>query len=457
MTRLGEHAVVIGAGVGGLVAARVLGDFYDRVTILERDALPSEPIPRRCVPQGSHAHALLARGAQAFDTLLPGFTDQLVDRGAPAGDVSREFRWVLGGHRFAQGTSGVRGVAASRPLIEWLMRERVCALPNVTIAERCSAVDFTGDRARRRVSGVTVRGRGAGIGGEQIAADLVVDSSGRSSRTQPWLEPFGCPPPTDDRLTIELTYATRHFRREPSDLDGGLGIAVGPTPDHTRGGVVIAQENGTWIATVQGYADDEPPVEPDEFTAFAATLPAPEFGRLVAEAEPLDDPVRYRIPTTIRRHYAEVPLPDGYLPFADTICCFDPIYGQGMSVAGAEALVLQQVLRGGVDDLAPRFLRDIRALVDDVWTMSTGSDLSMPCVEGPRSARTRIANAYTVKVHRAAATDPAVAARFLRVVNLLDRPSALLRPAAASRVLRGNLRREPAADDAARPVGVGAE
>lgn len=455
MTVLGNHAVVIGAGVGGLVAARVLSEFYTRVTILDRDTIPTDPVPRKCVPQGRHAHALLAQGALAFDTLFPGFTAELIGRGAPSADVGTTVRWVLGGHRFTPSHSGIRAIGASRPLIEWQLRDRVRAIGNVSVAESCTAVDFTGDQAGRRVTGVTVR---QGSRRVPVAADLVLDASGRSSQTQPWLESFGCGRPPEERMTIGLAYVTRHFRREPAHLGGANGLGVGPTPGLPRGGLILAQENDTWVATVVGYAHDEPPVQPDDFAAFAAALPAPEFGRLVAEAEPLDDPVRYRVPTTIRRHYETIPLPESYLPFADAICCFNPIYGQGMTVAGTQALALRRSLSEGVEALAPRFLHRIRRVIDDAWTMASDSDLNLPCVEGRRSSRTRISNAYTARVHRAAATDPAVGAQFLRVINLLDRPTALLRPAIAARVLRGNLRPAPAAGAATpTPVRRGAE
>ncbi|MGW0176900.1 FAD-dependent oxidoreductase [Rhodococcus sp. NPDC003322] len=437
MTIQGDHAVVIGAGVGGLVAARVLSEFYHRVTVVERDALPTDPVPRKCVPQGRHAHVLLARGADAFDDLFPGFTSDLISRGAPTGDAGETFRVVLDGQRHLSSHAGVRAVGASRPLIEWQLRDRVRALPNVSVAESCAAVDLTGDQSGRRVTGVTVRQASRYVA---VDADLVLDASGRSSQTQPWLESFGCPRPPEDRLSIGLAYATRHFRRDPAQLAGALGVAVGATPDLPRGGVILAQEEGAWVTTVTGYAHDEPPLDPDGFAAFAATLPAPEFGRFVAEAEPLDEPVRYRIPTTVRRHYEALPLPERYLPFADTICCFNPVYGQGMSVAGAQALALRRCLGQGVEALAPRFLHRIRRLLDDAWTTSSDSDLNIPCVEGRRSTRTRISNAYTARVHRAAATDPNVGAQFLRVINLLERPTALLRPVTAARVLRGNLR-----------------
>ncbi|WP_249353199.1 FAD-dependent monooxygenase [Rhodococcus sp. Q] len=442
MAIVGEHAVVIGAGIGGLLAARVLGEHFTRVTVLERDTLPADPVARKCVPQGRHAHALLARGAAAFDRLFPGFTEQLIERGAPTGDVGTGARWMLGGHRFAPCATGIRAIGASRPLIEWQLRERVRALPNVVIAEHRTAIGFTGDRGR--VTGVITRYAGSDLG-EMVDADLVVDASGRSSQTQPWLEEFGGARPLEERMTIRLAYATRHFRREPAD-DGRTALVVGATQELPRGGLVLAQEGDAWVVTLAGYGRDEPPIEPDGFAAFAATLPDPEFGRFVADTEPLDEPTRYRIPTTIRRHYHRVALPAGYLPFGDAICCFNPIYGQGMSVAATEALALLGCLSAGTADLAPRFLHDIRSTVANAWSAAADSDLRMPCVEGTRSPRTRLVNAYTARVYRAASADPVVATRFLRVSNLVDPPTALLRPSTVCRVIRGNRRRTAVPD-----------
>ncbi|SDD65051.1 NAD(P)/FAD-dependent oxidoreductase [Rhodococcus tukisamuensis] len=438
MTVRNEHAVVIGAGVGGLLAARVLSDLYARVTVVERDQPVTEPTARRCVPQGRHAHALLARGGAVMEELFPGFIAELVQCGAVTGDMLANFRWTLSGHRLAAGRSGIRSVCGSRPLVEWQLRNRVRALPGVTITDRCAALGVITDQRRRTVTGLMVSRTAGRTVDDVVDCDLLVDASGRSSQTQAWLESLGYPRPDQDSLTIELAYATRHYRRRRTDLGGDLGIGVGATPEAPRGGAIIAQEDDGWIVTLAGYGADEPPLDPAGFAEFAASLSAPDFGALIASAEPLDDPVRYRIPTAVRRHFDAARLPAHYVPFGDTICCFDPVYGQGMSVAATESLMLRESLETSRTRPVRSFLRAAAPLLDDAWQMSCDTDLRIPTVAGTRTRRTRMANAYAARVHRAAAADPEVGAAFLRVVNLLERPTSLLRPQILARVLREN-------------------
>ncbi|SDD41349.1 FAD-dependent oxidoreductase [Rhodococcus tukisamuensis] len=441
-TTTNSHAIVIGAGMGGLLAARAASEFFDRVTVVERDTLPNTPTVRRCVPQARHAHALTTRGRTAMEELFPGFTDDLLGFGAPHGDMQADFRWVLDGHRLARGVSGVRLLLVSRPLIEWHLRNLVHALPNVEIIDRCAAIGVTTDQCRV-VTGLAVSRKANRIADDVIDADLIVDASGRSSKSQGWLEPLGFPRPREESLRIHLAYATRHYRREPSHLDSDLGIGVGPTPELPRSGMMLAQENDRWVITLAGYGDDEPPLDSEGFVEFAATLPAPELGDWLSRAEPLDEGVRYRVPTTVRRHFDSTQLPDGYIPFGDTICCFNPIYGQGMSVAALEAIILRQCLHGDRRRVTGRFLRRARPILDEAWDMACNSDLRLPSIEGERTVKTRVTNAYVARVHRAAATDPKVGAAFGRVINLLAHPASLMSPPTLARVLWANRRDAP--------------
>ncbi|PBC35510.1 monooxygenase [Rhodococcus sp. ACS1] len=437
-TTTASHAVVIGAGIGGLLAARVLSEHFDRVTVVERDGLPDTPIARRCVPQARHAHALTARGRAAMEELFPGFTNEVLGLGAPTGDGQSDFRWVFDGHRWAKGVSGVHLLLASRPLIEWHLRNLACALPNVEILGHCAAIGIITDPRRHVVTGLALSGKAHRFADDALDADLIVDASGRSSQSQGWLEPLGYPRPEEERLSIHLAYATRRYRREPTQIDGDLGIGVGSIPAVPRGGLALAQENDTWIITLAGYGDDEPPLDAAGFAAFAASCPAPDLGELISTAEPIDDGVRYRVPTTVRRHFNPAHLPTGYIPFGDTICSFNPVYGQGMSVAALEALTLRQILQAGGGRVTDRFLRTARPILDQAWEMTCNSDLRMPFIEGNRTRRARATNAYVARVHRAAATDPRVGTAFLRVISLLDRPTSLMNPAILTRVLWAN-------------------
>ncbi len=450
-------AVVIGASVAGLLAARVLAEHVGRVVVLERDTLPERVVPRGGVPQSAHTHALLARGVRGLEELLPGLTAGLVAQGAMSGDVQEGFRWISEGRPMARGTSGLRGLAVSRPLLEREVRRCVLAHPRISVHERVVVRALLDDGAGR-VTGVAGvhRDDPAGHGERRWDADLVVDASGRQSSAPEWLAALGFAPPEEERVEVDVAYATRHYRREPGHLDGDLGLAMAATPDDPRGGVLLAQEGDRWICGLSGYVGVRPPLDPDEYVEYAASLPSPLLHEVIRSAVPLDLPRRFRFPASVRRRYERLPRsPRGLLVIGDAISSFDPVYGQGMTVACLEALVLRDVLRQGVDRpaLAQEFWRACAPVVDGPWQIAVGGDRRLPGVPGPVDRRTRLLNGYVARVQRAAAVDPAVGTAFLRVVQLEAPPSSLLSPSVLARVVR-SARRRPGEQGPRVPTGV---
>ena len=442
--RDGTIAVVVGASMAGLAAARVLAEHVDRVVLLDRDTLPDDAVPRGGAPQSAHAHALLARGVRVLDELFPGLTADLVAQGARSGDVQEDFRFISQGRPMARGRSGLRALLVSRPLLEREVRRRTLADPRISIQERVDVRSLLHDGAGR-VTGVTGLRRDdpADHGLQQWHADLVVDASGRQSSAPEWLSVLGFEPPEEERVEMDLAYATRHYRREPGHLDGDLGLAMPATPDNPRGGVLLAQEGDRWICGLNGYVGDRPPLDPDGFEAYAASLPSPMLHEVIRSAVPLDEPRRFRIPASVRRRYERLARsPRGLLVTGDAISSFNPAYGQGMTVACLEALVLRDVLRGGLDrpSLAQDFWQACAPLVDIPWQIAAGGDRRLPGVPGPVDRRTRLLNGYIARVQRAAAVDPAVGTAFLRVANLEAPPSSLMSPSVLARVVRSSRR-----------------
>ena len=430
-----DHAVVVGASMGGLLAARVLSETFASVTVVERDHLSTDAVPRRGVPQGRHAHGLLARGREVLEELFPGLTDELVGLGVPSVDLQAGFRWVNGGRQLHQAPSGLMGLGVSRPLLEAQVRARVRAVPTIDVLDGCDAAGLVASEDRERVTGLRVLRRAADSSEQVLAADLVVDATGRGSRGPRWLESLGYPAPETEQVHIGLAYASRSYRR---DLTGPGGAAIAGTVAHPRGGVMIAQEDDRWIVTFGGMLGDTPPLDHEGYTAYAATLPSPAIHEVIRDAEPLSDPLLYRYPVSARRRYERLGrFPAGYLVFGDAISSFNPVYGQGMTVAAVEALRLRACLAEGTGNLARRFLPDAARVVDTAWDISVGGDLRFPEVVGPRTRKVRAVNAYLERLHVAAERDPAVGRAFLRVVNLIDRPESLLAPGVALRVLRG--------------------
>ena len=434
----GKHAVVLGASLAGLFTARVLSDHFDEVTLVDRDPLPDGPIPRRGVPQGWQSHGLHARGREILEELFPGLTDELVAHGASIGDVQQDVRWINDGHRLRKALSGMHGIAFSRPLLEHLVRTRVRALPGVTICSPLDVLELTA--AGNRVTGVRVRVRGTVGDGETMAADLVVDATGRGSHMPAWLTELGFPRPAQSEIEIGLGYTTWEFGRQPGDLDGDIAAIIGATVDNQRFGAALACEGDRWQVTAGGYLGlHASATDISEFRAFAAALPAPDIGTLVADREPLAPGRLHRIPSSRRRHYEKVSrFPRGLLVIGDALSSFNPAYGQGMTVAAVEVLALRDLLAGPTadDELAVRLFRTAARIVDVPWGIAGGSDLRLPGVPGPYPRKVRIINAYVARVQAAATVDPAVGLAFLRVANTVDLPEKLLRPSVALRVLR---------------------
>ena len=441
MTRqIGDRAVVLGASLAGLLAARVLTDAYAQVTVIDRDELPAASTHRRGVPHGRHVHGLLARGQQALEELFPGLTAELVAQGVPTGDMLANARLYFSGHRLRQAHTGLVILCASRPFLEGHVRAKVRALPNLTFLDRCDIVGLATTADGRRVAGARVLRRADGSAEEVLRADLVVDATGRGSRTPVWLEGLGCARPEEEQVRIGLGYATRTYRLPPDALGGDLVVLHGATPQHPRAGALQVLESDRWMLTLAGILGDHPPTDPDGFLAFARSLQFPDIYETIRDAEPLDDPVPFRFPASVRHRYERLDrFPDGLLVMGDAVCSFNPIYGQGMSVAALEALTLRRHLERGIKPQPHRFFRDLARVVDVPWDIAAGGDLVFPGVQGRRTSKVRLVSAYLARLHAAAVHDASLASAFVRVAGLVARPESLLRPGVVLRVLRASL------------------
>jgi 2-polyprenyl-6-methoxyphenol hydroxylase-like FAD-dependent oxidoreductase len=435
MVHLGRRAIVIGASMGGLLAGRALVDYYDEVTLVDRDALPLAPEPRKGVPQGRHTHGLLARGRAVLEELFPGFTAEMVGDGAVSGDVADAVLWFNHGFYLRSVYSGLSGLAISRPMLEDGVRRRLLQFPNVKIRQRCGVSELIYDHGRNRITGVQVTPRDSSGGVETINADLVVDATGRGSRSPSWLEALGYAKPREEQIKVNIGYKTRLYRRRPEDLHGKMGAIIAACQPDWRFGVILAQEGERWTVSLGGYFDDEVPADDSGFIEFARSLPKPEIFDVIKNAEPLGPILSYQFSTNQRRYYEELPrFPEGYLVYGDALCSFNPVYGQGMTVACTEAVTLSGCLTKGSEGIGRRFFRAAGQLIDIPWQIAVGSDLQHERVEGKRTAQVRFVNWYIARLFQSANRDPVLARKFLEVANLMKAPSILLSPAVALRL-----------------------
>jgi 2-polyprenyl-6-methoxyphenol hydroxylase-like FAD-dependent oxidoreductase len=445
---LGERAVVLGASMGGLLAARVLADFFRTVTVIERDELPDDPVNRRGVPQGRHVHALLARGAQTLEEFFPGVLDELVAAGAPVvdeGELSNRYL-SFGGHEVLRsGTIAGHDNAntlyvPSRPLLESHVRRRLQAIGNVTIHSGQDVAELTAAADRHRVTGVRVVNRAEGAQ-QELTADLVVDAMGRGAHTPALLENLGYGRPVEDHIVMHTTYVSQPLRIPPGTVKERLFL-IGPAPGRPMGAFLFGYEHDTWLFTVFGMVGQEPPGDLAGMLSFAEDFAPAQLLAAVRAGESLGSVVRHRMPSSQWRRYDRMRrLPDGLLVCGDAICSFNPIYGQGMSVAALDAVALRDCLRGGVTDLPRRYFRAAAKAIGVAWGLGAGSDLAFPEVQGRRTPSMRLTNRLVDLVLTACESDAVVATQFLRVTGLLDPPTRLLHPSFLYRVATVNLRR----------------
>lgn len=440
-TPAGRRAVVAGASLAGLLAARVLAEHFDEVLLIDREALPAGNAHRRATPHTWHAHGLLARGRAAMEQLFPGITEEWLAQGGRCGDAQRSVAFYAGRERFAPGDSGITGIAVGRVVVEGAVRRRVLALPNVRVLAPLRVLGPLWDAALQRVRGLCVAPDDAGGSAFEIAAELVVDATGRASHLPQWLAGLGFPVPVEERVHADIRYATAYFERRPDELPGLEVVIATATAAHPRPAVLIGQEQDRWVVTLAGYGRDAPPLDRSGFVARARDS-VPEIAAVVAAGRFLGEPQGYRFPHSQRRRVERLARwPRGLLAIGDALCSFNPVYGQGMSVAAAQALALGEELAAGRDGLEPRVLRRAARIVDTPWTTAAGADLAIPAVEGARPLPVRLVNRYMERVFEAACADPAVGRAFLAVAHLLAPPQTLFAPALLWRVFRAAGRR----------------
>lgn len=436
------HAVVCGSGMAGLLTAGQLARHFERVTLVERDKLESNPQPRKGVPQGTQTHILLRRGLDIVSDIFPGLPVELRVAGAQVLDLSADCEWYIAGIWRKRIDSGVKMYSQTRPLFEWKVRAKLAAMPRVRILDGHELAGFlTGTEGR--ITGVRVREPGA----EQetvLEADLVVDASGRGSRTPQWLEAAGYPRVEETQLKVDVGYATRLYR-PPADADAAWrALIVSAELPHTRrSGSIVPIEGGLWSVTMCGWLKDGPPTDDAGFLAYARSLAQPHFHAALRDAEPVS-PIRgYRFAHSQWRHYERMArLPEGLLVLGDAYCSFNPMYGQGITVGALQVELLGECLRQGLEGLPRRYFERASKLLQIPWTMGTSEDLRLPEVEGARMPGVGLLYWYGDRFQRLTAVDDESIRTFIQVMHMLKPPTAMFSP----RMLLKTLLRRPSGE-----------
>jgi 2-polyprenyl-6-methoxyphenol hydroxylase-like FAD-dependent oxidoreductase len=435
-----RQVVIIGASLAGLFAAAAAAAAGAQTMIIERDVLPATPVARKGVPQGRQPHVLLHRGLLAAEKLLPGLREDLLSHGAVPLDTGTiawlgEYGWL------PTWIPAYETVSATRPLLEQLVRDRVRSLDGVTLRDGVRVTELHRDNDAWQV----VCGDG-----ETVLADLVIDASGRGSRLPHWLAELGVP--VTEPLTVDarLGYACQMYRavgQSPIEI----GVVIQATPQAGRGGLALPVEDDHWLVVASGYGDERPTRDPAEFAAFLAALPDPAIAELAQQLEPVGDVAIHRQTGNRRNRYGKSRIwPVGLLAVGDAYCAFNPVFGQGITVAACQALLIRDALahdstRAERRPLTTRRLqRRIGAAADLPWQVATTEDLRHPSSSGSQPRAQRVFGLWSAQLARLAAHgDRGAYLAFARVYHLMATPAMLFHPSLVLAALRAAVRGMP--------------
>jgi 2-polyprenyl-6-methoxyphenol hydroxylase-like FAD-dependent oxidoreductase len=448
-------AVVIGGGLAGLVAARVLSEHLPRVTLVERDRLSPTPSPRRGTPQGHHQHTLMPRGRWILEQLFPGLEADLLGRGAVRFDLARDVAWLTRQGWACRFPSGLDALSCSRELLEWAMRQRVSARPGVEVRSGWAASGLRLDTSGRAICGIRLRQeRRQEV---TLPADLVVDASGRGSKTPTWLEALGFPRPDEQVIDPSVGYASRTYRRPAAvPADWTVAYIQSAPPRATRGGMLLPIEEGRWRVSLVGYCGDHPPSDEAGFLEFSRTLRSPLIHDAIRHAEPVSPIAGGRSSANrLHRYDTLARRPEGLLVLGDAACAFNPVFAQGMTMAAIGAMVLDRCLRERGDlelagrSLAERFQRRLAAAQAGAWRLDRLVDTPLAGLDGRIGPRDRVLRRYLAELGRRGCTRPSARRATLELAGLVRTPPGILR---AGLVLALMPWREGGARGAAQPA-----
>lgn len=443
-----RQAVVIGGSIGGMIAARVLADRFDEVCLVERDYLPSGQENRPGVPQARHLHFILERGLQVIEGLFPGLKADLLDAGAHLVDQGKDLRIL---YRYGWSPSEATGLVActfTRPLLESTIRRHLLALPNVSVLEGHEVSGLIADDSRENVTGVRVRPRNridAEATDEAILhADLVVDTSGRTSEVPSWLADLGYDVPEETVVDAFWGYASRIYE-PPANFkaDWKVLLLLNRPPYQPRAGVIQPIEGNRWLVSVAGVMRDYPPTDEEGFLQFVKSLSAPDIYNAIKDARPLNSIRGFRRTANRMRHFDKLErMPDNFVALGDAVCGFNPVYGQGMTLTCLSALELGPWLDECGDGPlhSMPFFRKVSKLVADPFALATGEDLRWPATQGGEiTPKVKVMHWYIDQIMQLIPGNPDVFLRFQRVNHMLDGIGTLFHPTVLAKVLRNSL------------------
>ncbi|PHG66831.1 NAD(P)/FAD-dependent oxidoreductase [Bacillus toyonensis] len=426
-----NKAIVIGGSMAGKFAAKAVSTSFKEVIILEVGDKWDGKASRKRVPQSDHPHVLLKGGEKAIEELFPTITNELIEAGSIINNFTRDLKWHQFGLWKQPFIGEVHMIQQSRPLLEWHIQKRIDQVSNITITYKTLVNGLLVDGKLNKVCGVKVKYLETGMQ-EEVHADIVVDASGFGSKSMEWLREYEIEV-QEEKVRIDLFYATRMFQlKENEELDCCNMLMSPSFPENPYGVLIQTIEDNRYFVTFSGYANEKAPQTDNEFYDFAENLSIPNVTEFLNKAEGITDIKTYKIPYQVRRRFDLVNnVPEGLLVVGDAQCRFDPVFGQGVSVAAMEAHQLQLLLqsRKQLDKtFTQQFYKKTADIIETPWDMTTTEISRHPQLKRELTTKQKFQLWYTKQIYRLSASDSDVYIRLVRVMNLIRSPFHLFHP-----------------------------
>lgn len=375
---------MIGAGIAGLLTARVLSSYFETVIVVEKDELPQKPFERPGTPQDFHPHRVLPRGEIIMNRFFPGYVDDLLNLGAH--NVKNDKMIRFSPYGALELVIERKGAASSRALLEWTIRQRVQEIPNVHFHSKQAVTGLLASSDHKRVIGINIQERDELKTKRTVLTDLVVDTCGRQSKLNKWLTSMGYDVPEPERLKVNFGYSTRYYK-VPSHIKEKLSAISEGDPAKNVGavGLLYIEDNIAQALLFVAGGTHYPPTNSTEYEKKLDSLVTPMMRELIKELEPISVPRGFRAQESTRQHFEQMEnWPSGLLVLGDAFCNFDPIYGQGMTVAAIEAEMLDTCLKEHFTyklGFERKVLQCMQQAIEPAWWLSSIADLRWKGVE----------------------------------------------------------------------------
>ena len=330
------HAVVIGGGIAGLATAKVLSDYYRDVTVLEKDTSLGSESPRSGAAQGAHLHILLQRGLELLSVLFPGIKSELED--CPVIDWAQDTFWENAYGQFPRYASEIKLPSLSRPLLEKIILDQVSKIPNIKFNKmHFQSFKIEGARAVQVQS----------VEGLEVQGDAFFLAGGQSLPVERILSPSYV---QTESIPIDITYRSVVFETQSLRMDDFKQYYYQLSPKYgSLGGVICPVENGRSIATViEANSNESGRIDLKKYMELSARVPGSRFFKVIKNGFALSDVSVFCKKTQFRRRFSSDSrgsrIPENIFLVGDALCSFNPVFGQGMTVALNQALILKRLL-----------------------------------------------------------------------------------------------------------------